>query len=268
MPDLLKLSSPQTSDFWQVPILYRDEHLLAVDKPRGLALAADPEDPERPNLLSLLHAGIASQKPWAVEHGLSFLTNVHRIDSEASGILVLARHKQAQLKLADWFGAGKPGRNYVALVEGLAESDQFAVEGRLALHPTRHNLVVVDPKRGKAARTRFEVLERFRNYTLLKCDALIDRRHQVRSHLRHVRLPVVGDRAYGGKPLLLSRLKPGYQLKPDQVERPLLSTPGLHADRLTLPHPISGQDLSITSEWPKDLNVALKYLRRFDAREQ
>src|SRR5262245_32773262 len=200
--------------------------------------------------MSLMHAGIAAQKPWAVENGLSFLTNVHRLDSEASGVVVLACTKAVQLKLADWFGAGKPGRGYVALVEGVSESDQFEVEARLAQHPVRHNLVVVDAKRGKAARTRFQVLERFRKHTLLKCDALIDRRHQVRSHLKHIGLPLVGDRAYGGKPLLLSRLKPGYQLKPDQMERPLLSTPALYADHLTFPHPISGEELSITAEWP------------------
>src|SRR5215467_2147096 len=125
MPGLLKLSSPQTREFWQIPILYRHQDLLAVDKPGGLALVPEPEDLERPNLMTLLHAGIAAQKPWATEYGFSFLTHVCRLDSEASGVLVLACNKVAQRKLADWFGAGKPGREYVVLVEGVAESERF-----------------------------------------------------------------------------------------------------------------------------------------------
>ena len=74
---------------------------------------------------------------------------------------------------------------------------------------------------------------------------------------------MVGDRAYGGKLLLLSRLKPGYRPRLNQPERPLLSAPALHADQLDLPHPLTGQPLTIRSNWPKPLNVALKYLRRY-----
>jgi 23S rRNA pseudouridine955/2504/2580 synthase len=81
--------------------------------------------------------------------------------------------------------------------------------------------------------------------------------------LRHAALPIVGDSLYGGKPLWLSRLKRDYQLKRNQEERPLIGRVALHAEELTLPHPITGQSLTIEAPWPKDFTVALKYLRRF-----
>ena len=69
--------------------------------------------------------------------------------------------------------------------------------------------------------------------------------------------------AYGGRPLLLSSLKLTYRLKPNQIERPLISRAALHAESLTLPHPVTGETLNITAPWPKDLTVAVKYLRRY-----
>jgi 23S rRNA pseudouridine955/2504/2580 synthase len=123
----------------------------------------------------------------------------------------------------------------------------------------------VDAKRGKKSRTLFEAVEYFRDYTLVACRPVTDRLHQVRVHLRHARLPVVGDQLYGGKPLLLSNLKPGYRLKPDRAERPLISTVALHAAALAFVHPETGEQLQITAEWPKDLLVAVKYLRRLAA---
>lgn len=73
----------------------------------------------------------------------------------------------------------------------------------------------------------------------------------------------MGDALYGGKPLWLSRLKRDYRLKPGREERPLLARATLHAEQLSLPHPVSGELLNLTAPWPKDLRVAVKYLREF-----
>jgi 23S rRNA-/tRNA-specific pseudouridylate synthase len=73
----------------------------------------------------------------------------------------------------------------------------------------------------------------------------------------------VGDELYGGKKLWLSRLKKDFRLKDGREERPLISRVALHAEELTLPHPVTGETVTIKSEWPKDLRVALKYLRQF-----
>src|SRR2546426_1565987 len=95
---VLKLSSPATREFWEIPILYEDSHLLALDKPGCLLVSQDRDDPQRPNLMKLLHAGIADSKPWARERQLSYLMNAHRLDFETSGVILLAKAKAVLVK--------------------------------------------------------------------------------------------------------------------------------------------------------------------------
>ena len=263
MNAVIKLSSPATREFWEVPVLYEDGDLLALDKPAGLLTSPDRYDPQRPNLMKLLHGGIAAGKPWARERGLEYLSNAHRLDFETSGVILLAKNKPALVALANLFGSDKPLKKYVALAGGNPAEDRFGTDARLAPHPVKTGLMRVDPRNGKKAKTEFEVLERFSGWTLLRCRPLSGRTHQIRAHLRHLGLPIVGDALYGGKPLLLSRLKRDYRLKPGREERPLISRVALHAEELTLPHPVTGQTCSITAPWPKDLKVAVKYLRQF-----
>jgi RluA family pseudouridine synthase len=259
----IKLSAPATREFWEIPILYEDEHLLALNKPSGLLTSPDRYDPNRPNLMKLLHAGIADSKPWAKERGLSYLMNAHRLDFETSGIILLAKTKPVLVQVANLFGSEKPIKSYSALVQGCPTTDQFQVDAKLGPHPVKVGFIRVDPKHGKRARTDFEVRERFDGWTFVACRPLTGRTHQIRVHLKHAGLPIVGDLLYGGKPLWLSRLKSDYHLKRDQEERPLMSRVALHAEELTLVHPVTGQTLTIEAPCPKDFTVALKYLRRF-----
>jgi len=109
---LIKLSSPQTREYWEIPVLYEDEHLLALDKPACLLTSPDRHDPKRPNLMRLLHDAIAQKKPWATERGLDYLMNAHRLDFETTGILLLAKSKPVLVALANLFS--KPGQtNYI-----------------------------------------------------------------------------------------------------------------------------------------------------------
>jgi 23S rRNA pseudouridine1911/1915/1917 synthase len=261
----IKLSSPPTSEFWEIPVLYEDQFLLALDKPSKLLLSPDRYDPSRPNLMKLLHAGIAEGKPWATERGLSYLMNAHRLDFETSGVLLLAKEKPVLVQLANFFGSQRPAKQYVALVQGAPKEDSFNIEAKLAPHPVRLGRFRVDSRHGKRAETEFEVIERFGRWTLLRCEPRTSHTHQIRVHLVYAGLPVVADNLYGGQPLLLSRLKPVYRLKPGHMERPLIDRVALHAERLTLPHPVTGQGLAITAPWPKDFLVGTKYLRRYAA---
>lgn len=265
MSALIKLSSPATQEFWEIPVLFEDESLLALDKPSGLLTSPDRYDPLRPNLMKLLHAGIAAQKPWARERNLTYLSNAHRLDFETSGVILLAKSKPALVALADLFGSEKPRKKYVALVSGVPPSETFEADGSLAPHPLKLGLMRVDSRNGKRSKTIFRVLETFPayGYALLSCQPLTGRTHQIRVHAAHLGLKLVGDTLYGGKPLWLSRLKKDYRLKPGHEERPLLARVALHAEELQLIHPITGQTITITAPWPKDVNVALKYLRKF-----
>ncbi|WCJ60751.1 RluA family pseudouridine synthase [Fontisphaera persica] len=261
--NVIKLSSRPTREFWEIPILYEDAHLLALSKPARLLTSPDRYDPTRPNLMRLLHEGIRDNKPWARERGLTYLMNAHRLDFETTGILLLAKSKPVLTALATLFGSEKPLKVYVALVQGTPPEPAWQVDAPIAMHPVKTGYWRVDRQNGKRALTRFQVRETFRGYTLLECRPLTGRTHQIRVHLRYCHLPICGDALYGGQPLLLSSLKPNYRLKRGQVERPLIQTVALHAEKLSLPHPVSGQMLEIAAEWPKDLRVAVKYLRQF-----
>lgn len=265
MPSPIKLSSPATREFWEIEVLYEDPDLLAVNKPPCLLTSPDRYDPARPNLMKLLHAGIAEGKPWARERGLNYLSNAHRLDFETSGVILLAKNKPALVALADLFGSDKPVKNYVALVRGSPPNPRWEVDAPLGASESRPGLMRIDRKHGKKSRTRFAVRESFRGYTLLECQPVTGRTHQIRVHLQHSGLPICGDKVYGGRPLLLSELKSDYRLKTGREERPLASTLALHAERLVVSHPASSAEIRIEAPWPKDLLVALKYLRRYAA---
>jgi RluA family pseudouridine synthase len=263
MSSIIKISSPATSEFWELPVLYQDEHLLALSKPPGLAVAADSAEPSRPSLLQLLHSAIKENKASVRQRGLVYLMNVFRIDDEASGLVLFARSKEVLVKLSDHFGAGAPGLRYWILCLHSPREAQFEVDARLAPDPIRLGVMRVDPKHGKKSTTRFTVLERFSRWTLLEGEPNSLRPHQLRAHLRYAGFPVLGDRLYGGKQLHLSTLKTDYRLKPGREERPLLNRAALHAESLALPHPVTGESLVIHSPLAKDMAVAVKYLRRY-----
>ncbi len=263
--DTIKLSSPATQEFFEISVLREDDHLLALDKPAGLLTAPDPLTPERPSLMDLLHAGIAAGKPWAKNRNLVYLGNPHRLDPDTSGVLLLAKNKPAHLALADLFGTEKPGRKHQVLIRGTPEQTTFEGDAPIGPHAVKAGLMRVDLQDGKKSKSRFTVLELFplHGFALLECEPLTQRPHQIRVHLRHAGLTVVGDELYGGKPLWLSRLKQDYRLKPGREERPLLARTALHANELTLVHPVTQATVRIESELPKDLKVALKYLRMY-----
>jgi RluA family pseudouridine synthase len=260
--DVIKLSAPETRDFWEIPILFEDEHLLALNKPAQLLTSPDRFDVARPSLIHLLHHDIERGATWAKHRpGLTYLMNAHRLDFETTGVILLAKTKPVLIALANLFGSEKPLKTYVALVRGAMQQDTFEVKVKIAPHPVKLSQMRVDEKNGKQAHTEFTVRERFKGYSLLECHPLTPRTHQIRIHLQHLGLPILGDNLYGGPQLLLSSLKKDYHLKPKKVERPLISTLALHAEKLVLPHPVTENEITIEAPWPKDLKVAVKYLR-------
>lgn len=263
MSDPIKLSSPATQEFWEIPVLFEDEHLLALNKPASLLISPDRYDPNRPNLMKLLHGGIEGGKPWATKRGLTYLANAHRLDFETTGVILLAKNKPVLVQIANLFGSENIEKIYLAILPGTVPHDQWEVDAPIGPFPGRPGQMRVDPKHGKRAHTVFSVREKFRGFTLVECKPLTGRTHQIRIHLKHWGLPISGDRAYGGRPLLLSALKDEYRLKPGKTERPLISTVALHAEQLAFTHPVTGESVRITAPYPKDFTVALKNLRRY-----
>jgi RluA family pseudouridine synthase len=259
---IIKLSSPATKGYWEIPVLFEDDTLLAIEKPSGLLVSPDRYDVMRPNLMRLLHGDIARNAKWVQERGLTYLANAHRLDFETSGILLLAKTKPALVSLADQFGSELAAKIYLALVSGTPENDTFDNNARLGPHPVKIGIVRVDEKGGKRSYTAFEVIERFKGYAYMRCKPRTGRTHQIRVHLQHRGFPILGDKLYGGPPLLLSKLKKNYRLKPGRTENPLIDRVALHAHELRVTHPVTGSEVVITSPLPHDMEVALKMLRR------
>jgi RluA family pseudouridine synthase len=232
-------------------LVWIDDILLAVNKPAGLPTLPDGYDPRAPHLKALL------------EQLYGPLWIVHRLDRETSGVLALARNSPAHRSLSLQFENRTVAKVYHALVRGSPPWDERRVD--LALRPDadRGHRTLVDPRQGKPAATLLRVLERFGRFSLVEALPETGRTHQVRVHLASQGLAVVADGLYGSEQgVFLSEIKPRY--KPAEgPERPLLGRLGLHARRLKIQHPDSGETLSLQAPYPKDFDLTLRYLRKF-----
>jgi RluA family pseudouridine synthase len=214
--------------------------------------------------MGLLFDGISQKRPWALELGLSYVANAHRLDKGTSGVLLMARTKPTLVTLARAFQDRTVHKIYFVLVEGRPPADEMEIDFPIAPHPVRPGLSVTGGAHAKSALTRIRMVEKWRRFSLLEAEPFTGRQHQIRVHLQAVGSPVVADRQYGsGQPLLLSQLKKNYRFKENEPERPLIGRPALHAARVTFPHPATGQTLTVEAPLPKDFTIALKYLRRF-----
>ncbi len=214
-----------------IPVLYQDEDLLVVVKPAGLRSTPDGWDPSLPHLRGLL----------ASQYGRLWL--VHRLDKDASGVMVLARNPEAHRALNQQWEARTVDKVYHALVRGEPAWRQRTVDLPLRPNVGRRKRTVVDT-RGKPAQTTLRVIRRWSGFALLEARPHTGRRHQIRAHLYAIGHPIVGDPLYG----------PGPQAG-DPIRRL-----ALHARRLTFQHPRAAQPLSFTAPHPEDFNAALEQL--------
>lgn len=222
------------------PVLYEDEALLVINKPAGVAVHGG----------SGISYGVIEQlraeRPQA-----KFLELVHRLDRETSGILLVAKKRAALMKLhellRDSHGIDK---RYLAVVQGCFPDDRRHVKLKLLkyLTPEGERRVRVCPE-GLQAHTIFNTRQRWQHYSLLEAELKTGRTHQIRVHLAASGLPILGDEKYGD--FALNK----------QLPRQGLKRMFLHAWRLTLAHPISGEPLQLEAALPPEL---ASYVRRLD----
>ncbi len=225
-----------------VPVVYEDADVVVVDKPAGLVV-----HPGSGNAAGTLVNGLLARYPEIAAVGQPARPGiVHRLDKGTSGLLVVARTRVAYEALVAALASRRVERRYLALVwahVGAAQGVIDAPVGRSARSPTRMAVAV----RGRSARTRYEVVERFVDptpVTLLRCSLETGRTHQIRVHLAAIGHPVVGDAPYGGaRPALPMR------------------RPFLHAAALEFAHPVSGDPMAFDSPLPLDLATVVEELR-------
>jgi 23S rRNA pseudouridine1911/1915/1917 synthase len=227
-------------------IVHEDEALLVVDKPPGLVVHPGAGNPD----MTLLNALLAYLP------GLKTLPRagiVHRLDKETSGLLAVAKTEIARQKLIRQLAARSIEREYVAIVVGKMISGG-TVEAPIGRHARQRTRMAVT-ERGKEAITHYRVLKRYLAHTLIQVKLESGRTHQIRVHLAHVGFPVLGDPLYGGR----FKVPRGCS---DQLADTLrgFKRQALHAAKLALDHPVSGERMQWAASVPSDMHTLMEVL--------
>ena len=183
----------------------------------------------------------------------------HRLDKETSGVLLIAKNQEAYRNAAMQFERRKVKKIYHAIVDGIHSFQEQVID--LPLHITSSGYVKISHRLGKNAKTIVNTKETYKMHSLIECQPETGRMHQIRVHLATLKASIVGDEAYGGQPLLLSKFKKKFNLAKDEIEQPLMKRFALHAVSLSLTG-LNGETISASAEYPSDLAVALKQLRK------
>jgi 23S rRNA pseudouridine1911/1915/1917 synthase len=241
-------------------IVHEDPDLVVLEKPAGMIV--HPGAGARRG--TLVHALLHHYPEIAAVGGSSRPGIVHRLDKDTSGLLVVARSSRAYRVLVEALRAREVRRTYAALVWGDPRQAGGVIETALGRHPKDRKRMAVLPRGGKAARTRWRVVERLGLASLLEVQLDTGRTHQIRVHMAHLGHPVVGDPVYGGRGKKLLSLGGAERSLASEV---LMSAPrqALHASALEFVHPVTGSRLVFGSSLPEDFGRALDLLRAFRA---
>ena len=207
-----------------IDVIYEDNDIVVVNKPQGMVTHPAGGSPDGTLVNALLYrvsdlSGINGE----IRPGI-----VHRLDKDTSGVLVVAKNDAAHLALSKQISTKKALRYYYALVVGNIAQDEGKIEKNIARSKKDRKQMTVSNE-GRHALTLFKVIDRFKGYTLVECELRTGRTHQIRVHMKSIGHPVVGDPVYG-KP---SPLAPKGQL--------------LHAHKLVLFHPVTGEQMTFTA---------------------
>ncbi|HFI0425149.1 TPA: RluA family pseudouridine synthase [Streptococcus suis] len=220
-------------------IVYQDEDVAVVNKPQGMVVHPSAGHTSG----TLVNALLYHVKDLSGINGVLRPGIVHRIDKDTSGLLMIAKNDEAHTKLAAELKEKKSLRKYLAIVHGNLPNDRGMIEAPIGRSEKDRKKQAVIAK-GKEAVTRFQVLERFGDYTLVELTLETGRTHQIRVHMAYIGHPVAGDEAYGPK----KTLKGHGQF--------------LHARTLGFTHPRTGEVVEFTAEAPAIFQETLEKLRR------
>jgi 23S rRNA pseudouridine1911/1915/1917 synthase len=250
---VLDLPLPTTIEPEDLPliVLYEDAYLLAIDKPPGMVVHPAPGARRGTLVNALAHrlGALAGVGP-ADRPGI-----VHRLDRDTSGVLLVARTAPALEALARQFRERAVHKRYLAIVRGRVARASGTIDRPIGRHPRERKRMSVHGQRARTALTRWEVVERFADATLLRLAPETGRTHQLRVHLAAIGHPVLGDAVYGRR--RAGRAAAGASECARQA---------LHAEELRFTHPVSGERVVVRAALPLDLEEVLARLRR-DARK-
>lgn len=235
-------------------IVYQDDSIAVLNKSSGLLVAADRWDPDAQRLDMLATDEICGEGER--------LYAVHRIDKDTSGLVIYAKNEQAHRAISMAFENREVDKTYHALVYGRPAWDETEIDIPLRADGDMKHRTVKDKKGGKPSRTQFRNIGSCGPFSWVEAKPITGRTHQIRVHLLLSGLTIVCDPLYGKPdPLYLSKIKRKWR-GDEFVERPILDRLGLHAWRMVIAHPVTGERMEFLAPYPKDLNTTRKQLAK------
>ncbi len=215
-------------------IIYQDDDLAAIDKPPGLTAHPTPHLRTNTVVNALLgQMPLAKDKQFDPREGDYRPGIVHRLDKDTTGVMVIAKHDEAHRHIAQSFRKRLTEKEYVAIAVGDLDDDVH-MDGAIGRHPVHGHQMTVGGINARSASTYFRVIARVPGHCLVKAKPHSGRTHQIRVHLVHLGVPILGDTHYA-------------------KASPYIGRQALHALRLTLPHPRDNHAITFTAQVPLDI---------------
>ena len=244
----IEIPAPEQPRFSPEPIclsiLYQDAHLIAINKPSGLVVHPAPGNFSGTLVNALLyHCPDLEGIGGMIRPGI-----VHRLDKDTSGVIVVAKTQAALLSLTNQFKDRTIHKQYLALVHGNPKADAGRIELSIGRHPVHRKKMSTLSRSGRTAISVWKVAERFQNACLIEVELVTGRTHQIRVHCAAIHHPVMGDPVYGNRKL--------DKELPENIRRQML-----HARRLEIFHPDTGNRLCFEAPVPEDMAELIEKLR-------
>ncbi len=242
-PNFIELGSGKNAE--QIPIVYEDRSVIAIDKPAGWMLVPFSWQKTNRNLQAAITSSIAAGDFWARSRNLKFLRFVHRLDGDTTGILLFAKSQGAVDNFGDLFESRQMEKVYLAVVQGAPKENEWTCRAKLSQDSAQIGKMKVDARNGKESETSFKLLEARERagdrISLIECHPVTGRTHQIRVHLLEAGLPIVGDSLYGAPPSKTIPVKRDFPL-------------GLRAIALSYQDPFQRRRIEIRTRNEKFLN--------------
>jgi 23S rRNA pseudouridine1911/1915/1917 synthase len=234
-------------------VVFEDDHMVVLNKPPNLVVHPAPGNYTGTLVNALLyHYGSLPSTGKGTSEGAGSGREragiVHRLDKDTSGVMVVARTEQALRALTRQFKDRVVKKKYLALVSGVIKKGSGTIEAAIGRHVKERKKISVHTASPREAVTLFKVKERFKNATLVEVEIKTGRTHQIRVHMAHAGFPVLGDRVYGGPKAA--------RIGPLPIDRQML-----HAESLSLLHPVTGTPLTFSVPPPPDMAGIIERLR-------
>jgi 23S rRNA pseudouridine1911/1915/1917 synthase len=212
----------------KLDIIYEDDDIIIVNKQAGIVVHPSYGHPDG----TLLNALTAYSKGNFVPY------LVHRLDKDTSGLIIFAKNEKAKISISKQLQNRAVKKIYVAAVKGIIAENKGRIEAPLGRSPQNRKIMSVNATAKKMAITEFKVIERKEDYTLLEIRIITGRTHQIRSHMKYINHPVIGDVQYGG---------------PQSIDGKTYTRQMLHAYNVTFTHPRTCKQVQFTAPLPEDM---------------